>query len=339
MFSKDPIKDKPKEIELLRREIKTNLKLSHPLIASMEEFYETEGSIYLIFEILKGTPIISSRTPTLKTAHEVREVIFNLLQALLHLEEQGIVHRDLKPYNILYAKDQHKTKDKTLKLIDFGLAISHGSSNVLYRQCGTPGFIAPEVFTTSRSDFSSILNSKIDIFSVGVIFHFLTFAVYPFGEGESDLIFEKNKKGDFQISPIDEHILDFDDIFGYKLMTEMLSRDPNHRPTISEALKHPYFSTKESLIGTTKIFSTTMKSTKLGPKTLKNSTSTNEKGRFMDKIFNSRTEKEEFGMEEVGNVEEDESEFDIGQMDEGRMMAIRNFGVRSMMPKNKFKDF
>lgn len=323
MFSKEPIENKPKEVQLLRNEIMTNNRLSHPLIAEMYEFHETEGSIYLIFEHLKGTPIISSRTPTLKTSSQVKETILCLLTSLSYLEEKGIVHRDLKPYNILYEEDQHQsTKNPTLKLIDFGLAERHYNSHTLYRQCGTPGFIAPEVFNTPREHFSNILNSKIDIFSVGVIFHYLTFAVYPFGEDESDVIFDRNKKGLFKISDIGEHVLDLEDKLGYKLMTMMLECNPEKRPTVGEALKHPYFlkSKISNYGGTTKILESYI-SAKAGK--------ANRTGGFMNKVFDSKN------IEEGGD---DESEFDLSKIDEGRLRAIRNFGMRSMMPKNKFKE-
>lgn len=42
-------------------------------------------------------------------------------------------------------------KNNQLKIIDFGLACSLESPKVT-KKCGTPGFIAPEVFT---EDFSS----------------------------------------------------------------------------------------------------------------------------------------------------------------------------------------
>lgn len=322
MFSKEPIENKPKEVQLLRNEITTNNRMSHPLVAKMYEFHETDGSLYLIFEHLKGTPIISSRTPTLTTCSQVKDRIFCLLTSLSYLEEKGIVHRDLKPYNILYEEDQHgNAKNPTLKLIDFGLAERHRNKHTLYRQCGTPGFIAPEVFNTPREHFSDILNSKIDVFSVGVIFHYLTFAIYPFGEDESDVIFERNKKGLFKISDIWEHKLDSEDKLGYQLMSMMLDSNPERRPTVAEALKHPYFlkSKISNYGGTTKLLESYVSA--------KGGKIARGEG-FMNKVFSSV---------DIGEVD-DESEFDLHKIDEGKLKAIRNFGMRSMMPKNKFKE-
>ena len=49
-----------------------------------------------------------------------------------------------------------------LKIIDFGLSTSTNSDKKK-RQCGTPGYIAPEVFTSNHFD------EKCDMFSIGVI--------------------------------------------------------------------------------------------------------------------------------------------------------------------------
>ena len=49
--------------------------------------------------------------------------------------------RDLKPENILLTS---KNDDAFIKLADFGFAIN-ANGNLLSTQCGTPGYIAPEI--------------------------------------------------------------------------------------------------------------------------------------------------------------------------------------------------
>lgn len=55
---------------------------------------------------------------------------------------KGIMHRDLKPENLLFKS---KNDDHDIVVIDFGLATFTNINNVLFKKCGTPGFIAPEV--------------------------------------------------------------------------------------------------------------------------------------------------------------------------------------------------
>lgn len=52
------------------------------------------------------------------------------------------MHRDLKPENIL-CRSKEKTYD--LVLADFGLATVKNDPNMLFKRCGTPGFVAPEI--------------------------------------------------------------------------------------------------------------------------------------------------------------------------------------------------
>jgi serine/threonine protein kinase len=52
------------------------------------------------------------------------------------------MHRDLKPENIL-CRSKEKTYD--IVLADFGLATFKNDPKILFKRCGTPGFVAPEI--------------------------------------------------------------------------------------------------------------------------------------------------------------------------------------------------
>jgi serine/threonine protein kinase len=62
-------------------------------------------------------------------------------------------------------------------LIDLGLCCFKGDANSVYRKCGTPGFIAPEVY---EAEGIEDYDEKCDIFSLGVIFYTLLTGKYPF---------------------------------------------------------------------------------------------------------------------------------------------------------------
>jgi len=67
---------------------------------------------------------------------------------LKFLHENGFIHRDLKLENILLTSDGH------IKVIDFitsaeGISDHYGSTTNF---CGTPEFIAPEVYFLENSD-------------------------------------------------------------------------------------------------------------------------------------------------------------------------------------------
>ena len=82
---------------------------------------------------------------------------------------QNIIHRDLKPENLLL-----RTREgEDLVLADFGLAtfINIKQDDILFKRCGTPGFVAPEILAYKEGD--SFYDQKCDIFSAGVIFYLL----------------------------------------------------------------------------------------------------------------------------------------------------------------------
>jgi len=54
------------------------------------------------------------------------------------------MHRDLKPENLLLRS---KNNDHEIVVADFGLATFTHTKDILFKRCGTPGFVAPEVLS------------------------------------------------------------------------------------------------------------------------------------------------------------------------------------------------
>ena len=74
-----------------------------------------------------------------------------------------IAHRDLKPENLLYAT---KEEGSIIKVSDFGLA-RFITEDIMTTQCGTPGYVAPEIIIGKGYD------KMIDFWSVGVIIYIM----------------------------------------------------------------------------------------------------------------------------------------------------------------------
>ncbi len=77
------------------------------------------------------------------------------------------MHRDLKLTNLMFKEKNQLTE---LKIVDFGLAQRIDAEKYLFKRCGTPGYIAPEVINLGSATKYS---EKCDIFSAGVIFYHL----------------------------------------------------------------------------------------------------------------------------------------------------------------------
>lgn len=99
-------------------------------------------------------------------------ILKGILKGVEYLHSKNIMHRDLKLENIMFKNKLDQEICENIKIIDFGLALSltnKKNPENSFLKCGTPGYISPEIFASKNS----IYNEKCDIFSIGVIFHFM----------------------------------------------------------------------------------------------------------------------------------------------------------------------
>lgn len=94
------------------------------------------------------------------------------MEGLRYLGEKDYAHRDIKPENIMFA-DSEAVLPQKVRICDFGLATNIESKEYLYKRCGTPGYVAPEIVKADASDLKFRLTPKCDVFSAGVIMHLL----------------------------------------------------------------------------------------------------------------------------------------------------------------------
>ena len=97
-FSKEKQFSGEKGKESLENEIRLMRTIDHPNITKLEEVYETENSIYVILECLKGKQLNDVIKSGKKfSAEEISSMIHQILSGLSHLAKKRIIHRDLKP--------------------------------------------------------------------------------------------------------------------------------------------------------------------------------------------------------------------------------------------------
>lgn len=137
---------------------------------------------YLLEEFVDGENLktILSRG-ALSVAASVK-LLEDMLKVVVELENIHIVHRDIKPDNIIFGKDGN------YHLIDFGIARNLNLSSLTLTKMAvgphTPGYGAPELFQYNKA----IINSKADLFSIGVVVYETLFGEHPFVTGnEIDL--------------------------------------------------------------------------------------------------------------------------------------------------------
>jgi serine/threonine/tyrosine protein kinase RAD53 len=92
------------------------------------------------------------------SSQELRTILFQSLDTLSTMHENGIAHRDIKPANILVQS----RRPLRIKFADFGLS---KSTSDLRTECGTEGYWAPAVLGGLRQIYSG----ACDIWSVAIM--------------------------------------------------------------------------------------------------------------------------------------------------------------------------
>lgn len=94
------------------------------------------------------------------------------------MHDLHITHRDIKPDNIVFRKKKNNKNLEDFCLVDFGLSTTKlTNDNPIYLKCGTPGFIAPEIFTSQKG---SQITEVSDVFSLGAVAFILLSGQFPF---------------------------------------------------------------------------------------------------------------------------------------------------------------
>ena len=140
-------------------EIRINRLAAVPNAVQLHEVYETDTELILIQELALGASLLEYVKKGTFSEKEAAFIIQSVIQTLMQLHEKQIIHRDIKLENIVYD-----SKSRQLRLIDFGLSTTKDNIN-LFRKCGTPGYVAPEILRNEDYD------ETVDYFSLGVVLY------------------------------------------------------------------------------------------------------------------------------------------------------------------------
>lgn len=159
---------------------------------------------------------------------EARDVCKILFEAIGYCHSKSVAHRDLKPENLLL---QAEDNDSAIKIADFGFAKKVLTPNSLTTQCGTPGYVAPEILEGVAYD------TKSDMWSLGVIVYILLGGYPPFIEQNQRELFRKIRKGQYEFHHEYWGSVSKD---AKNLISSLLTVDPAKRLSAAEALNHKW---------------------------------------------------------------------------------------------------
>jgi len=118
----DAVAADPQRLARFEREAKLLAALKHPNIGGIHGLEEADGQRFLVLEYLEGETLARRLDAGPLRVAEAIHVCRQIAAALEAAHESGIIHRDLKPGNVMI------TDDDEVKVLDFGLAKSDGSS-------------------------------------------------------------------------------------------------------------------------------------------------------------------------------------------------------------------
>lgn len=121
--------------ERFEKEASAAARLSHRNIATVYEFGEHEGQLYLALEWIEGETLDQlGRLPPARAL----DLLEQAAEALDCAHRAGVVHRDVKPSNLMLSGER-------LVLVDFGLASLIDQASATGSLVGTPHYLAPEI--------------------------------------------------------------------------------------------------------------------------------------------------------------------------------------------------
>lgn len=258
------IEEKKNEIRRKRRQSRNNL---DPLISSSSAINNNDNNNKLtIKEILSFFKDITSGVET--------------------LHQNNIIHRDLKPSNVLLINHYNGDDNNIPRVLvsDFGEGQIAGKARSATGATGTLEYCAPEVVKKSKCFFFhfffsmeieilmtimikvdgnlSEFTTKADIFSMGMILHFLIFGKLPYSISTSSITEEsintigsgsgvdflklRQEVCEFKGFNIDSNYNNNNSVFIkrndipisiFKLLEKMLDPEPERRPDASDILK------------------------------------------------------------------------------------------------------
>ena len=168
--------------------------MEHPNITSVFDAGVTDSGLpYFVMERVSGAPLTQYCDQHRLGVTQRLELFRQICHAVQHAHQKGIIHRDLKPSNVIVSDAGGAP---VCKVIDFGIAKAMGAVDATRLtltgvSLGTPAYMSPE---QARGDVD--VDTRSDVYSLGVTLYELLAGVLPFDSGSSFAMLMMTQHGD-----------------------------------------------------------------------------------------------------------------------------------------------
>lgn len=196
--------------------------MEHSNVIRLYDAYENDEIIFLVMELLTGGELFKKLQGHGTFNEEFcANLMKNLFGGIAYVHTKKVLHRDLKPENLIIRS---KENEFDICVADFGLSDFYDpKGNYMFKRCGTPGYVAPEVLADKAYDY------KVDSFSCGVIMFIILTGTSPFKGSSYDEIVKKNFLCQVDFKTKDMHKKLSPE--GFSLVSNLLDKEPKKRFT------------------------------------------------------------------------------------------------------------
>ncbi len=154
-------------------------RINHAGCVTIHGYGEWRDRLYIAMEYVEGTTLGNLiQTEATIPGARAAQILIQVCAVLQVAHDKGILHRDLKPDNIMLIAPRAGEPCDRVKVVDFGLATILTQQDLRLTQdgmiFGTPAFMSPEQCSDKRIDHRS------DIYSLGVLLHYMLCGALPF---------------------------------------------------------------------------------------------------------------------------------------------------------------
>ena len=157
-------------LQRFEQEARATGMLNHPNLLTIYDVGSTEGTPYLVSELLEGETLRDRLDRGAIPPRKAVDIALQIAHGLAAAHDKGIVHRDLKPENIFI------TREGRVKILDFGIAKLSpiaGKDGPTFQMAATePGIVLGTVGYMSPEQIrGELVDRRSDIFAFGAILY------------------------------------------------------------------------------------------------------------------------------------------------------------------------